>query len=407
MRLAQRREQIEHGRLHRHVEAGGRLVQDDQARAQHQDAREADAALLAAADLVRIEIEMGSRQADRLERLVHPALALGARQLGVHHQRLLQRAPDLPARIERGARVLVAILQAGCAAPRRRAASGRRSRCPRSGCCRRSARECPRWSCRAWTCRSRIRRRRRGSRRARSAATRRRARAASRSARPRRCGSGSAARARPVRAAARSSGRPPDADDGSAPDGPPRARRRADGSPGSPPRRAGSADGSGSRSAARTDWGRRRECRAAPSAASAGSRAACACRDAPARSKKAPTAAVSTSWPAYITVTRSQISQAAPRSCVVNSTEVPRSAIRLRSSLRICAWIVTSSAVVGSSAITSFGSGSSAIAIIRRWRCPPESSCGYLAMMRSGSGSCTARSMASVRSRSRRRRARG
>ena len=43
---------------------------------------------------------------------------------------------------------------------------------------------------------------------------------------------------------------------------------------------------------------------------------------------------------------------------------------------RICAWIVTSSAVVGSSAISSFGSQESAIAIITRWRMPPENWCG-------------------------------
>ena len=47
-----------------------------------------------------------------------------------------------------------------------------------------------------------------------------------------------------------------------------------------------------------------------------------------------------------------------------------------RSSSRICAWMVTSSAVVGSSATRSFGSHASAIAIITRWRCPPESWCG-------------------------------
>ena len=43
---------------------------------------------------------------------------------------------------------------------------------------------------------------------------------------------------------------------------------------------------------------------------------------------------------------------------------------------RICAWIVTSSAVVGSSAMSSFGSQASAIAIMTRWRRPPESWCG-------------------------------
>ena len=46
------------------------------------------------------------------------------------------------------------------------------------------------------------------------------------------------------------------------------------------------------------------------------------------------------------------------------------------SSSRIWRWIVTSSAVVGSSAISSFGSQASAIAIITRCCWPPESSCG-------------------------------
>jgi hypothetical protein len=38
--------------------------------------------------------------------------------------------------------------------------------------------------------------------------------------------------------------------------------------------------------------------------------------------------------------------------------------------------VVTSSAVVGSSAISSAGSSTSAIAIMMRWRWPPESWCG-------------------------------
>ena len=42
-------------------------------------------------------------------------------------------------------------------------------------------------------------------------------------------------------------------------------------------------------------------------------------------------------------------------------------------SSRICAWIVTSRAVVGSSAMISLGSQASAIAIMTRWRMPPES----------------------------------
>ena len=40
---------------------------------------------------------------------------------------------------------------------------------------------------------------------------------------------------------------------------------------------------------------------------------------------------------------------------------------------RICAWMVTSSAVVGSSAISTFGLQASAMAIMARWRMPPES----------------------------------
>ena len=50
------------------------------------------------------------------------------------------------------------------------------------------------------------------------------------------------------------------------------------------------------------------------------------------------------------------------------------------------AWIVTSSAVVGSSAISTFGSHASAIAIITRCRMPPESWCGYSSSRRSGAG---------------------
>ena len=46
-------------------------------------------------------------------------------------------------------------------------------------------------------------------------------------------------------------------------------------------------------------------------------------------------------------------------------------------SSRICAWMVTSSAVVGSSAITSLGLHARPIAIITRWRMPPENWCGY------------------------------
>ena len=51
----------------------------------------------------------------------------------------------------------------------------------------------------------------------------------------------------------------------------------------------------------------------------------------------------------------------------------------------ICACTVTSSAVVGSSRISSRGRRATAIAIITRWRMPPESWCGYEWSTRCGS----------------------
>ena len=51
---------------------------------------------------------------------------------------------------------------------------------------------------------------------------------------------------------------------------------------------------------------------------------------------------------------------------------MPCSRCRSRSRSRICAWTVTSRAVVGSSAMRIFGWQAIAIAIITRWRIPPE-----------------------------------
>ena len=60
---------------------------------------------------------------------------------------------------------------------------------------------------------------------------------------------------------------------------------------------------------------------------------------------------------------------------------------------------VTSSAVVGSSAISSFGSQAIAIAIITRCCWPPESCDGYASMRRVGSGMPTSVNSAVARSR--------
>ena len=57
-------------------------------------------------------------------------------------------------------------------------------------------------------------------------------------------------------------------------------------------------------------------------------------------------------------------------------TAMPSSSLSRAIRSRICACTVTSRAVVGSSAISTFGSFDSAIAIMARWRMPPENSCG-------------------------------
>src|SRR4051812_11325242 len=89
------------------------------------------------------------------------------------------------------------------------------------------------------------------------------------------------------------------------------------------------------------------------------------------------TSVSSTTLPAYMTTTRSAISATRPRSCVIRIVAACVSSWAFFSTSRICAWIVTSRAVVGSSAIRSFGSLAIAIAIIARWRIPPENSWGY------------------------------
>ena len=76
----------------------------------------------------------------------------------------------------------------------------------------------------------------------------------------------------------------------------------------------------------------------------------------------------------------------------MNRTPISRSACSLLRICRISAWVVTSSAVVGSSQSSSFGSTVSAPAIMTRCSMPPESSCGYCRKCRSASSSPTARS---------------
>ena len=89
--------------------------------------------------------------------------------------------------------------------------------------------------------------------------------------------------------------------------------------------------------------------------------------------KIASTGACSTTRPRYITATSVAISATTPRSWVISMIAMPSSCWSRRIRSRIWVWVVTSSAVVGSSAISRVGSQDSAIAIMARWRRPPLS----------------------------------
>ncbi len=134
-----------------------------------------------------------------------------------------------------------------------------------------------------------------------------------------------------------------------------RAARRAALPDAAPRRRSSPA----ARAARRGGW--------APSAA------ARAYRDGAGRRTAARTGANSTTRPRYMTATSSAIWAITPMSWVISISAMPLVRCRRRSSARICAWVVTSSAVVGSSAIRISGSAASASAMPTRWRRPPLS----------------------------------
>ena len=127
-----------------------------------------------------------------------------------------------------------------------------------------------------------------------------------------------------------------------------------------------------------------------------------ACIRAPARRGCARPGRVRRCGRARMTATSSASAAMTPMSCVTTASAMSRSVTSWRSSARICACTVTSSAVVGSSAISSFGSQASAMAIMARWRMPPDNSCGYwrrrrgTSVMRTCSSSSAARARASL-----------
>ena len=109
--------------------------------------------------------------------------------------------------------------------------------------------------------------------------------------------------------------------------------------------------------------------------------------------------AFSTSRPPYITAISSVCPATTPRSWVTRITDMLRSWRCSAMRSRICDCTVTSRAVVGSSANSSVGPQARAMAIITRWRMPPDSSCGYWSRRRAASGMRTSRSSRSAVSR--------
>ena len=83
-------------------------------------------------------------------------------------------------------------------------------------------------------------------------------------------------------------------------------------------------------------------------------------------SKTSDTKPSSTIFPFFITQTRFANLLTSPRSCVIKRIPISVSFLNSTSKSNICDSIVTSSAVVGSSAIKIFGLFASAIAIITR-----------------------------------------
>ena len=80
--------------------------------------------------------------------------------------------------------------------------------------------------------------------------------------------------------------------------------------------------------------------------------------------------------PAYMTYTSSHISATMPKSCVIIRIVVLDVSRSCFISSSTCAWMVTSSAVVGSSAMSSCGPQARPIAMSTRCFMPPENWCG-------------------------------
>ena len=99
-------QQVEHLRLHRHVERRHRLVGHHQPGAEHQRTRNGDALALAAREHVRVAVGKLGPQAHLRQHGAGAFGALGLGQAGVDGQRVFQCGADLLARVERPIGVL-------------------------------------------------------------------------------------------------------------------------------------------------------------------------------------------------------------------------------------------------------------------------------------------------------------
>ncbi len=100
-------EQVDHLRLHRHVERGHRLVTDDDLRLQRESPGDADALPLAARELVRVAVDEVGVQPDPLQQVARPGGSLlGRHDVGVDLPGLRDDVADGHPRVQRGVRVL-------------------------------------------------------------------------------------------------------------------------------------------------------------------------------------------------------------------------------------------------------------------------------------------------------------
>ncbi len=142
-RLRMSLQQRQHLRLDRHVERGGRLVRDQQARIAGQRHRDHHALAHAAGELVRIGVDARRRirNADEPQHLQDLLAPLGPAHRPVQHDRLGDLVADGHHRVQRAHRLLedhrdVAAADVGHVVARQRPAGSRR----RTGCVRRRSR---------------------------------------------------------------------------------------------------------------------------------------------------------------------------------------------------------------------------------------------------------------------------